>query len=163
MTRVAGKRRTEMIITESPHKPIEMGKLDDVSGDALRTHLDEADGSKAAKRLMVALSYKDGVTVETMSRRYGIPASTIYYWLDRFVEGSIEDAITDEPRPGRPPALDDTERVELAETLAADPDAAGYDAPEWTPDLVRTHVSERYGVSYSLGHVRRLMRELSPD
>ena len=73
-----------------------MRKLDDVGSDTLRSALNEAGSAKAAKRLMVALAYKDGVTVETISTRYAIPQSTVYYWLSRFEERPIEEAITDE-------------------------------------------------------------------
>lgn len=49
-----------------------MSKLDGPPSDHLRTALDEAEDAKAAKRLMVALAYKDGVDVDTISERYDI-------------------------------------------------------------------------------------------
>ncbi|SDN18884.1 Transposase [Halogranum gelatinilyticum] len=136
-----------------------MDKLADVSADALRTALGDVESAKAAKRLMVALDYKDDVSVDVLTERYGIPRSTLYYWLDRFEERSIADAIEDEPRPGRPPRLTEAARETLRSDLADDPAAHGYDADEWTPELVQTHVEREYGVSYSTGHVRRLLRE----
>jgi transposase len=139
-----------------------MAKLADVDADALREWLDRVDGAKAVKRLMVALAYKDGVRVETMSRRYDIPRSTIYYWLDRFESGPIEEAVEDEDRPGRPSRLDDAERRRLVSHLHDSPGTFDYDAAEWTPELVREHIESAFDVSYSTGHVRRLLREL-PD
>lgn len=136
-----------------------MDKLADVSADALRAALGDVESAKAAKRLMVALDYKHSVSVDVLTERYGIPRSTLYYWLDRFEEGSIEDAIEDEPRPGRPPRLTETARETLQEDLADDPADHGYDADAWTPELVQSHVEREYGVSYSTGHVRRLLRE----
>ncbi|MFB6131763.1 MAG: helix-turn-helix domain-containing protein [Salinigranum sp.] len=138
-----------------------MEKLSDVDTDELRTALAGAESAKAAKRLMVALAYRDGVPVSTMETRYGIPRSTLYYWLDRFETYSIEDAIEDEPRPGRPPKLDESERERLREELDASPAEFGYDDSEWTPDVVRTHIEREYGISYSEGHVRRLLRQFS--
>lgn len=137
-----------------------MTKLDDLDPDALRDALADPPSSKAVKRLMVALSYIDGVPVSTLSDRYGIPRSTIYYWLDRFERGSIDDAIVDEDRPGRPSELDDSERSVLVEHLDAAPGEFGHDADEWTPELVRSHIEREFGVSYSEGHVRRLLRQL---
>lgn len=136
-----------------------MDKLADVSADALRAALADVESAKAAKRLMVALDYKDDVSVAVLAGRYGVPRSTLYYWLDRFEEQSIEDAIEDEQRPGRPPQLTDTAREELQTDLADDPSDHGYDESTWTPELVQTHIEQTYGVSYSTGHVRRLLRE----
>lgn len=136
-----------------------MDKLADVSADALRTALGDVESAKAAKRLMVALDYKDDVSVDDLTERYGIPRSTLYYWLDRFEESSIEDAIEDEPRPGRPPRLTDTARETLQTDLTDTPVSHGYDTDEWTPELVQSHIEREYGVAYSTGHVRRLLRE----
>lgn len=56
-----------------------MGKLAPVSWDALQTALADVSTGKAAKRLIIALAYKDGVSVDTLSERYAIPRSTVYY------------------------------------------------------------------------------------
>lgn len=144
-----------------------MDKLEDVSTDELRTALRNVESAKAAKRLMVALDYKDDASVAVLAERYGIPRSTLYYWLDRFEEQSIADAIEDEPRPGRPPRLTDAARASLQADLAESPSAHGYDDSaeddEWTPERVQTHVEREYGVSYSLGHIRRLLREFESE
>lgn len=138
-----------------------MAKLQDVSTDRLRELLARADDPKAVKRLTVALAYKDGVPVDVLSDRYGVPRSTVYYWLDRFEERSPDDAVRDESRPGRPPRLDADDREALRADLDREPPEFGYDdASEWTPELVRDHLDEAYGVRYSLGHVRRLLREM---
>jgi len=136
-----------------------MDKLEDVDVEALQDALDEVESAKAAKRLMVALDYKDGTSVSTLSARYDIPRSTLYYWLDRFENGSIADAIEDEPRPGRPPKLEDHEREALWEALDRNPADLGFDDREWTPTLVKAFIDREFDVDYSEGHVRRLIRE----
>lgn len=82
-----------------------MNKLDDIDVGALRDALEETSSAKAAKRLMIALAYADGVRVEALSDRYDIPRATVYSWLDRFEQQSISEAIEDESRPGRPSKL----------------------------------------------------------
>jgi len=82
-----------------------MNKLDSIDLAALRETLAETSDPKAVKRLMIALAYDDGVSVDALSERHGIPRSTIHSWLDRFEEDSIADAIRDKHRPGRPPLL----------------------------------------------------------
>lgn len=135
-----------------------MDKLDDVGADALRAALDDATDPKAVRRLMVALAYKDGVAVDTLADRYGIPRSTIYAWLERLEERPIDEAIRDDHRPGRPAELDEADRERLAEVLAEPPTAHGFDGETWTPDLVRRFVDDAFDVEYSLGHARRLLR-----
>lgn len=138
-----------------------MSKLEGVDVGDLQAALEEAEDAKATKRLMVALDYKDGEPVSVIADRYGIPQSTVYYWLDRFEERSLADAASDDDRPGRPSELSEAQRTELADTIAEPPAESGYDASEWTPELAREHVEETYDVEYSLGHVRRLLREIS--
>ena len=139
-----------------------MGDLDGVTASELRDALERTGDPKAVKRLMVALAYLDGVPVETLVDRYGFAQSTVYSWLDRFEERSLNDALHDESRPGRPPKLPVDERETLADQLREPPEAVGYDAPTWTPELLREHVDREFGVRYSVGHARRLLAELGP-
>ena len=140
-----------------------MTKLDGVSAGRLRSRLSRADDPKAVKRLMIALAYVDGESVSALSRRYGIPASTIYYWLDRLEERPLDEAVADDSRPGRPRELTEEERDRLASDLRDPPGEHGYDAAEWTSALVREHVDREFDVEYSPGHVRRLLRtDLAP-
>lgn len=140
-----------------------MAKLEGIDADALRGRLARADDPKVVKRLMVALAYKDGQSVAALSRLYGIPESTIYYWFERFESRSLDEALADDARPGRPRELSDGERRAIAADIDAPPSDHGYDAGEWSPALVRYHVATTYGVEYSLGHVRRLLREGALD
>jgi transposase len=135
-----------------------MGKLEGVDPARLRETLADAPDAKATKRLMVALDYLDGVPVDELSDRYGIPRSTVYYWLSRFEERPIEEAITDEDRPGRPTRLD---RSVLGEVIEAGPAAYGVEREEWTPAALREVLEREFDVSYSEGHVRRLLGEFS--
>ncbi|RRJ33664.1 helix-turn-helix domain-containing protein [Halocatena pleomorpha] len=138
-----------------------MDKLADISGDRLLAALEEAESAKATKRLMIALAYKDGVSVDTLSTRYGLSRSTVYSWLDRFESRSIEAAIEDDSRPGRPPKLDDVQQAAVRNALDASPTDLGYEQSIWTPELLQKHIEREHEVSYSLGHVRRIIRELS--
>ena len=136
-----------------------MDKLDGVSLSALQEHLDASESAKATKRLMVAIAYKDGVPVSTLSDRYAVPESTLYYWLDRIAEKPLPEAIEDDDRPGRPSELDEAEREAVFDAIADSPESYGFDASSWTPELVQQLIEREYGVSYSLGHVRRLVRD----
>lgn len=138
-----------------------MDKLADISGDRLLAALEEADSAKATKRLMIALAYKDGVSVDTLSARYGLSRSTVYSWLDRFECRSIKAAVEDDSRPGRPPKLDEAQQVSVRNALETTPTDLGYEQSIWTPELLQDHIEREHDVSYSLGHIRRIIRELS--
>ena len=132
-----------------------MRNLQQLSADRLREELSAVDDAKAAKRLMVALAYKDGVHVETISARYGIPQSTIYYWLDRLDSQPIAEALEDEPRPGRPPKLTDEQRETVESWLDDAPEAYGYEAETWRAEDLRDHIEDAFDVEYSTAHVSR--------
>jgi transposase len=136
-----------------------MNKLAEVDAEELQAALATAQTAKATKRLMVALVYADGVRVETLSERYDIPRATVYSWLDRFEQQSISEAVKDESRPGRPSKLTASQREQLFDELSGSPAELGYDAPEWTPERTQRHIERTYDVTYSFGHVRRLLRE----
>lgn len=136
-----------------------MDKIDGVSLSALQKQLEAAETAKATKRTMIAIAYKDGVAVSTLSDRYGVPESTMYYWLDRLADEPLSDAVEDDDRPGRPAELNDDERESVFAALADTPEAYGFDASSWTPRLAQEFIEREYGVSYSLGHVRRLIRD----
>lgn len=138
-------------------------KLQNVEEDALRAAFEDASHPKSVKRLVMALAYLDGVSVDTLSERYGIPRSTIYAWLDRFETEPIQEAVRDGSRPGRPAELEPGEFVELSSDIADGPTAQGFSADSWTANLLQSHISDAYGVDYSEGHARRLLRELSPN
>jgi len=128
-----------------------MGKLEGFDVGQLQAALEEATSAKGAKRLMVALAYKDGVGTDVLSTRYGIPKSTVYYWLDRFEERGLEEALEDEHRPGRPPKLTVEQRTEVESWLADPPE----DAEEWTAPRLQQRIVEEFGVEYSTAHVHR--------
>lgn len=135
------------------------GKLGDLSTEALQEALGAAEDPKATKRLMIALAYKDGVSVEELTDRYGLSRSTVYSWLDRFENRTVEAAIYDDDRPGRPPKLDAEERSALSADVLRSPAELGFGQSTWSPELLAEHIEREYGVTYSLGHVRRILRE----
>lgn len=137
-----------------------MPTLDHVDLDHLRTLLADAPDAKAAKRLVVAIAYVDGVSVKTLAARYGIPQSTVYSWLDRFESRPPEEAIRDDDRPGRPPKLPDGAISELERVVADPPADVGFNADEWSPTLLRRYVAREFEVEYSLPHASRLLDRL---
>jgi transposase len=99
---------------------------------------------------------RDGSTDDVVARLDELPNLG---GLSRLDEGVMCRAVTDKKRPGRPRKLSPEERTRLETTLQESPAEAGYDVPAWTPELVRRHVREAFGVEYSLPSCRRLLSE----
>lgn len=55
-----------------------MIKLLTMAVNDLQAALESVSTGKAAKRLIIALVYKDGVAVDTFGNRYAIPRTTLY-------------------------------------------------------------------------------------
>lgn len=142
-----------------------MPDLDQVTAGELRSELDRVESKTPALRLVVGLNYKYGATQTEIAEQYGLARKTVYNWLQRLETQPLEQAIVDANRPGRPPKLSATERKELAQALTRPPRTVECNANGWTPQLVQEFITNRFGVDYSLPHIRRLMREagLSPE
>ena len=120
--------------------------------------IDESD-PKAVKRLTAALEYKSGLSPAKIEAKYGVAEQTVYDWLDRFAERGINAALHDSPRPGRPRLLSHEHHQRFVAAVNAAPTEVGYDAPAWSPVLVRTYLEETFDITYSREHCRRLLHE----
>ncbi|MFC7197819.1 IS630 family transposase [Halosimplex aquaticum] len=137
-----------------------MEHLDEISVEELQTALDNVEGKKPTERLLAAIAYKNGVTQEELAEWYDVHRKTIYNWLNRLdTDESIEHAVANAHRSGRNRKLSDSQQQEFEETVHDLPEAAGLDAPAWTPALVQQFLEETYGVEYSYPSCRRLLKE----
>jgi transposase len=137
-----------------------MARLEAVTAEELRTHLDEVDERRPTLRLVVGINYKRGVAQSELADWYGISRTTVHNWLDRLerlADEPLADVIYDAERPGRPTKLTAQQWDELVSILEESPIEVGSDAPQWSPDLVRMVIREEYGVEYSRRHVRELL------
>lgn len=136
-----------------------MDHLDDLAADDLRDALERVDGKTPTLRIVAAIAHRNGVTQTELAEWLGVERKTIYNWLRRFEEAPPAEAARDASRPGRPSKLTARQRRRVIRTLAAEPCAVGYDAPEWTVEAVAEYVRDRFGVTYSESSCRRLLRE----
>jgi transposase len=137
-----------------------MGRLENVSVDELRRALDKAEESKPTQRLLAAIAYKHGVSQTELAEWHGVQRRTIYSWFRRLEAEPLPEAVTDDPRPGRPRKLADPQLAALRETLHEPPTAAGYEEANWSPGLLQRHLREAFDAEYSVPSCRRLLNEL---
>lgn len=133
-------------------------KLAGIDKEQLRQQLRTETDPKAVKRLTVALLYADGSSPYEIERLLGIPAQTVYDWLDTVAERDVL-ALGDLPRGGSRSRLTGDQWNELTATLQTSPSEAGIDAPAWRPPLVRDYIADTFGVEYSPAHMYRVMKK----
>ena len=137
-----------------------MDHLDEITVEELQDALDNVEGNKPTQRLLAAIAYKNGVTQTELAEWYGTGRRTIYSWLMRLdTDEPLAEAVTDDKRTGRKRKLSEVQQEEFEQTVHDPPIEVGYDAPAWTPALVRDFLEERYGVEYSYPSCRRLLKE----
>jgi transposase len=106
--------------------------------EAERTQLQAmlSGGKQAArtlKRAQILLAADAGVPDETIAQNVVVGGSTVYRTKRRFVEGNLERALREEPRPGAARKLSGPEEALLVATACAKPPAG---RARWTLELL---------------------------
>src|ERR1700674_5134029 len=77
--------------------------------------------SRKLKRAQILLAADAGASDEEIARSVGVGGSPVYWTKGRFVEGNLERALSDEPRPGAERKLTGKEEALLVATACARP------------------------------------------
>jgi transposase len=117
-------------------------------------------GKHAARRLkrgQILLAADTGMTEAVIAATVGVGGSTVYRTKRRFVEGNLELALSEEPRPGCGRKLTGKEEALLVATACANP-PQGY--ARWTLELLAGEmVKLTQHASLSRETVRRRLKE----
>ena len=89
--------------------------------------------SRKLKRAQILLAADAGASDEEIARSVGVGGSTVYRTKRRFVEGNLERALSDEPRPGAERKLSGKEEALLVATACASPPEG---RARWTLELL---------------------------
>ena len=85
------------------------------------------------KRARILLAVDEGLGEAEIATRVGVDGSTVYRTRRRFVEGNLEAALNEKPRPGALRKLDGKEEALLVATACATPPAG---CARWTLELL---------------------------
>src|SRR3954465_8629705 len=77
--------------------------------------------ARTLKRAQILLAADAGVPDDTIAQSLGVGGSTVYRTKRRFVEGNIEKALHEEPRPGAAPTLTVQEEALLVAPACSSP------------------------------------------
>src|SRR5438309_2927930 len=109
-------------------------ELNEAERDQLTAML--SGGKHAArklKRAQILLAADAGVSDEAISSSVSVGGSTVYRTKRRFVEGNLELALSEEPRPGAERKLTNKEEALLVATACSSPPAG---RARWTLQLL---------------------------
>lgn len=97
-----------------------------------------------------------------VSALFGDDPRSIARWVKAFQHSGMEALREPAPR-GRPAQLSEMQLRELAQALACAPCAAGQVPRLWSGERLRDEIQQRFGVSFSARHCRRLLPSLLPQ
>ena len=89
--------------------------------------------ARKLKRAQILLAADIGSRDEEIARTVRVSASTVYRTKRRFVEGNLDRALSEEPRPGAERKLTGKEEALLVATACAKPPASSSTTPRNTP------------------------------
>ncbi len=109
------------------------------------------------KRSQILLGADAKVNDGQIAATVGVGTATVYRIKQRFVEGGLEKALNDEPRPGAPRKLSSKEEALLVATACSAPPSG---RAHWTMELLATHmVTLTEHASLSRETIRRRLAE----
>lgn len=133
--------------------------LPKVSLKKLEKEYNKEKNVKSKIRLQCAILRKEGKTIEDISDVTRKPKTTISDILNRFEQKGIiaKDAIKQK---GQPKRLSANELKKLDEALSKKPIKSGLPFVVWTTKLVKYFIKKKFGVSYVLMQIHRILKKI---
>lgn len=100
-----------------------------------------------------------GLQPVEVARRVGVDRRSVRRW-NRLYRETGEAGLRAKPAPGRPLKLDARARQRLEQVLLKGAQMAGFPTDLWTCPRVAQVIRDRFGVTYHVDHVGRLLRDL---
>ena len=137
--------------------------LSQIERTALRTLLSGGKhASRKLKRAQILLAADAGAGDEEIARSVSVGESTVYRTKRRFVEGNLERALSEEPRPGAERKLTGKEEALLVATACASPPEG---RARWTLELLAgamVKLTEHKSLSHETVRRRLAENDLKP-
>ena len=118
--------------------------------------------ARTLKRAQILLAADAGMPDETIAQSLGVGGSTVYRTKRRFVEGNLEKALHEEPRPGAARKLSAQEEALLVANACSRPPEG---RARWTIELLAGEIvrlTEHDGISRETVRRRLAENELKP-
>ena len=113
----------------------------------------------AAARMQAIAGALEGLSRAEAARLAGMERQALRDAVLRYNAGGLA-GLHDRPRPGRRPRLTEEQRTALRQVVLDGPEVEATGLSAWTLAGLCREVEERWGVSYHLGHMSKLMHRL---
>ena len=115
--------------------------------------------AKAKTRLQCAILRKKGESQPFIAEVTGLPVTTVSDILRRFEERGMKGCYAIKQQ-GQPRKLSPRQRAQLKKLLSGSPQKQGLPFVMWTTKLVQYIVHKKFGVSYVMMQIHRILKSL---
>lgn len=110
-------------------------------------------------RCQAVLMLNRGLEAAFVAETLGVHLNSVRGWDRRVREGGVS-ALEDKPYPGAKPKLGPDQKEELKRIVANPPTEVGLDTGVWTGPLIQKVIQKKFGVTYDVSQVRRILNQL---
>lgn len=111
------------------------------------------------RRLDAIALFEDGMAQVAIAKKLRIHDRTVRRWIASYRQEGRK-GVAAKPAPGRPPKLSAVQQGTLAKMLDKGAVANGYSTELWTCPRVARVVEKRFGISYHVDHMGRLLKSM---
>lgn len=126
---------------------------------AIQDEIRRSDEAKYDHRLHGLLLVANGQSCRQAAGLLGEDPRTVQRWVRTYQRDGL-DGLRDGARSGRPPLLDEAQRLAVEADLRDRPDSFGLVGHLWDGPLLREHLRRNYGVDIGVRQCQRLFRRM---
>jgi transposase len=126
---------------------------------AVQQEILRSEESRYVHRLHGILLVCSGFSPGQVAKLFGHSPRTVQSWVHRFEKSGFA-GLEDNPRPGRPPRLDETVLGAVGQDLRRPPRELGYTQNLWDGKLLSHHLARKFKVKLGVRQCQRLFRRL---
>lgn len=97
---------------------------------------------REVERARIILGYSDRVSIQELSRHFGVSRTTIYKWVDKALTTGIEQGLKDKYHRPYEPEITDEAKAWVVSIACTKPKDYGYGAEVWTLSALAKHISD---------------------
>jgi transposase len=111
------------------------------------------------RRVRAMRLFEQGHPPVEIAKKLGVDRRSVRRWKALYLKKGT-GALKAKKAPGRPPKLDARQKKQLERALLKGAKAAGFPSELWTCPRVAKLIRLRFGVTYHVDHIGRLLRSL---
>jgi len=111
------------------------------------------------RRKAVAEALESDLPRAEIAKKYKVSRRGLYLWLSAYSRDK-KKGLSSRPTPGAPRRLSSAQMKVLEELLLKGAKAAGFPNDLWSCPRIRDLIEKRFGVSYHVDHIGRLLSRL---